>query len=573
MQSAERPILLVACLVLWWQNAGASFQAAAPDELARRLDDYLARLERFGFSGAVLAAKKDEIILNKGYGWADKENAIANSAETVFSTGSITKQFTAAAILKLEMQHKLKTNDALSKYLANVPEDKRAITLHHLLSHTSGLAADEGGGAAPDREQFVRETLQRPLQSTPGENFEYSNAGYGLLAAIIEEVSGQTYEQYLRENLFKPAGMLATGYRMPQWDAPRVAHWYVGEIDHGSPLRRPFPNWTTLGSGEILSTTTDMFKWHQALLGDTMLSAAAKKKLYTPVLHTYAYGWDITPTPFGTMIHHDGGNTLGVGADFRRFVEAGVVIIAFCNDRGETMLLGETRKNITRIVLGKEVEMPPAVAAIDTAALGKYEGNFSLPSGAKIDVAKRGRALVLSGEGQEAVSLLATGDSSTTQILREKNALVMNLIKASAEGNHRPVFEAFKDALTFEAVQKRQSQSWREWRENMGEYKSCRVLGTLAEGEEDQLTYARLDFERGVVFLRFFWGPFRLAGIRPVAAPAGKGFFHESANVFVSFDIPSARTTRLRFNVNEKGAVAGLALACKGGEFVAGKNP
>src|SRR5512145_475756 len=125
-----------------------------------------------------------------------------------------------------------------------------------------------------------------------------------------------------RTHLLLLAGMLDTGYRLPQWEAKRLAHWYVGEIANGSPLDRPFPNWSTLGSGEILSTTLDMFRWHQALSGDAILSAEAKKKLYTPVMQTYAYGWDIVPTPFGKMICHGGGNTLGVGADFRSFVDA-----------------------------------------------------------------------------------------------------------------------------------------------------------------------------------------------------------------------------------------------------------
>ncbi len=572
MKIARRIFVGMALLLLSWENTNASWPQKAAHEWQRKLNEYMTSLAQFGFSGALLVAKNDEIILNQGYGWADKENAIPNMAETVFSTGSITKQFTAAAILKLKMQGQLNTGDAIDKFIAKVPADKKAITLHQLLTHTSGLGADDGGGNAPDREQFVQEVLGRPLQHASGESFEYSNSGYGLLAAIIEKVSGQSYEQYLRENLFKPADMNFTGYRMPKWEPKKVAKWYAGEIDNGSPLDRPFPNWTTLGSGEILSTTSDMFKWHQALLGETILSAAAKNKLFTPVFRNYAYGWDVMPTPYGSMIAHDGGNTLGVGADFRRFPDSGVVIMAFCNDGGETMLLGETRRNITRLVFGKEVEMPPAAAAIETAALTKYQGTYALPSGAIIVVAQKDRELVLTGEGQEAVSLLATGDSSHAQILNEKNVLIMNLIQAGAEGNHHPIFEAFKDA-PFAAVQKRQSQIWQEWGANFGNYKGCQVFGTVPEGEEDHITRARLDFERGAVFLQFYWGPFRLAGFRSSAALPGKKFFYQAANAFVFFDVSTASATRLRFSLNEKGAVAGLALAGKSREVVAGKMP
>jgi len=547
----------------------ANALAQSSTDAAQKLDEYMSRLAQFGFSGTVLAAKNDQIILNRGYGWADKENAIANTSETVFSTGSITKQFTAAAILKLEMQGKLRTEDGIGKYLEGVPEDKQAITLHHLLTHTSGLEPDDGGGNAPEREAFVQETLARPLASAPGKSFEYSNAGYGLLAAIIEKVSGQTYEQYLQENLFKPAGMNHTGYRLPQWQAEKVARWYVGERANGSPLGRPFPNWTTLGSGEVLSTTSDMFKWHQALAGETVLSAAAKKKLYTPVFRNYAYGWDVVQSPYGLLITHDGGNTLGVGADFRRFVDSSVVIMAFCNDGGETMLLGEARRNITRLVFGKEVEMPPAVLAVDSTALAQYLGTFVLPSGAKLVVANKKRQLVLNADGQEAFNLLHGTSGSNFETL---NARVANMIAASSQGNHSLIHEAFKDDVPLEMVKARQDKIWQDWRARFGEYRSAHVLGAAPEGEEDKLTYARLEFERGHVFMQYYWGPMRLAGMRAIPAPPGKSFLPQSSREFVAFDVPTATAMQLRFNMNS-GSVSGLTLSSKSVETVASKLP
>ncbi len=146
--------------------------------------------------------------------------------DSVYDLGSITKQFTAAAILTLEMQGKLAVTDLASKYLDGVPADKSAITLHHLLTHSSGLESDFSPSDYDPvgREEYVGRALQSTLLFAPGGGYEYSNAGYSLLAAIVEKVSGQPYEIYLTERVLKPAGMRETGYKLPTWVPDRVAH-------------------------------------------------------------------------------------------------------------------------------------------------------------------------------------------------------------------------------------------------------------------------------------------------------------------------------------------------------------
>ncbi|HEX7401864.1 MAG TPA: serine hydrolase domain-containing protein, partial [candidate division Zixibacteria bacterium] len=157
-------------------------EITAREETATKLDRYLTRITPFGFSGALLVAKDGMIILNQGYGMAIRSENIRNTAETVFSTGSITKQFTAAAIMKLKMGGKLNTSDPIGKFLDGVPKDKSKITIRHLLTHTSGLVQDVGGDydAAP-RDETVKKILAEPLEFKPGERFEYANVGYTLL--------------------------------------------------------------------------------------------------------------------------------------------------------------------------------------------------------------------------------------------------------------------------------------------------------------------------------------------------------------------------------------------------------
>jgi len=321
-------------------------------EKARRVDTYLSRLVPYGFSGAFLIAEDGEIVLNKGYGLAIRSQGTANTSETVFSTGSLTKQFTAAGIMKLEMMGKLNTHDPITKYFEGVPEDKKGITLHHLLTHTAGVVDAVG----PDfvealRDPTVEKILKRPLEFPPGQEFSYSNAGYSLLAAVIEKVSGQDYETFQRKQLFLPAGMDYTGYRLPEWDKRVVAHWYVGERDNGTPLEKLYPYWNLLGNGGILSTTEDMYRWHLALLGEKVLSLDAKDKMFTPVDNDYGYGWDILESDHGLLIKHDGGSTLGSSSEIRRYLDAGLVTMLFCNQGYGRMTLMEVVREKTEALV------------------------------------------------------------------------------------------------------------------------------------------------------------------------------------------------------------------------------
>ena len=316
----------------------------AEGPLGARLDSLLRGFVDDGFSGAVLVAKDGQVILANGYGLADREKGQPVTVDTVFTIGSITKQFTAAAILKLEMQGKLSTSDRIGKYFKNVPRDKRKITLHHLLTHSAGLRSDFG----PDfqemtRDMIVERAMNGDLKFDVGERYFYSNAGYSLLGVIVEIVSGQSYEVYLAETLFGPAGMSDTGYRLPDWPAKRMAVGYEGGERWGTLLEKRWdtdgPYWNLRANGGVLSTVGDMHRWHIALQGNEILSDSAKAKLFHPHVPEnraktsfYGYGWAITPTKQGTtLIWHNGGNAIFY-ADFRHYVDEGLLIIEMTNN-------------------------------------------------------------------------------------------------------------------------------------------------------------------------------------------------------------------------------------------------
>ncbi|MFD2561442.1 serine hydrolase domain-containing protein [Aquimarina rubra] len=307
----------------------------------KKIQKYMNQLEDSGFSGSVLVAHKGNVILAKGYGYADRENKVKYTAKTVSTTGSITKQFTGAAILKLEMQGKLSVTDKLSKYFDNVPDDKKEITLHHLLTHSAGLPPAIGDDYQKiTTDEFVKKAFDRKLLFTPGTQYEYSNVGYSILGIIIEKLSGMSYEAYLYENLWKPAGMYQTGYQIPSFG--HIAVGYRGDQKWGRTTERAWaddgPYWHLRANGGVLSTVQDMYKWHKALLGDKILNVDAKAKLYGKHIEEgegagsyYGYGWAIFPTPRNTeLIAHNGGNGIFF-ADFWRYLEEDITIMMMTN--------------------------------------------------------------------------------------------------------------------------------------------------------------------------------------------------------------------------------------------------
>lgn len=339
------------------------------NNIKNKIDEYMTRSEKNGFSGAILVAKNGEIILSKGYGLADRERNIPITSQTVFTTGSITKQFTGAAILKLQMMGELSVQDPITKYFKDVPADKKGITLHHLLTHTAGFPGAIGGDFVPIlRDDFIKLAMEKKLNHKPGERYEYSNVGFSLLGAIIEIVTGKTYEAFLNEHLFKPAGMIKTGYRIPKWDLDELAHGYRSDDDWGTLLDKPWaedgPYWHLRANGGILSTVEDMYQWHLALQGDKILSDVAKQAFYTPYVSEgedansyYGYGWAIFTTPRNTrLIAHNGGNMI-FAADFLRYVDEDVVIIIMSNTTEKSAI--RISPDIARIVFGYDYQLPP----------------------------------------------------------------------------------------------------------------------------------------------------------------------------------------------------------------------
>jgi len=540
-------------------------------EVAKKLDSYLTRITPFGFSGALFVAKDGKVILNKGYGLAIRSENVANTSETVFSTGSITKQFTAAGIMKLEMMGKLKTDDPITIYFDDVPEDKKGITLHHLLTHTSGVIDTTGPDfVVASRDETMKKILDAPLRFKPGERFAYSNAGYSMLAAVIEKVSGQSYEEFMNKNIFTPAGMKYTGYRMPEWGKKVVAHWYVGDKDNRTPLEKPYPYWHYLGNGGILSTTEDMYKWHKALLGDKVLSSEVKKKMFTPFLNDYGYGWDVLEREMGTLIQHDGGSMLGCSTEMRRYIDAGVVTMLFCNQSfGQQTLMEVVRDKIETLVFGGDVNFPPEVSAVEPEKLQKFVGAYKLGSGGHLEVEQKHGTLVIHAQGQDAVCLLFDPENPDPAHFEELNRLSESVFKAALNGDYEP----FGDVLLnkerrLKRVKELVDMRLRMYKERTGAIKNVTSIGTLPstfDGEKVALTYVELKGEKGSMFFVLYWRGKKNVGVGPTMPPGEMVllFLPVSEMEFAGYRIDTAISGRIRFKPDAEGYVVGLTIPGK----------
>lgn len=319
-----------------------------PVEVVDKLKAWLSQLGQSGnFSGAVLVAHQGQVLISGGYGLADREKNILNTPETRFRLGSITKQFTAMGILILEAQGRLEAADLACDYLDDCPAGWEAITLEHLLNHTSGIPnftelpdyrALRATPVSPA--QLLERFAGRPLDFPPGAGWRYSNSGYVVLGYVIEQVSGLSYEAFLRQAVFEPLGLANTGY---DHNADGVA---VGYVDQYSSLPADHIDMSIpYAAGGLYSTVADLYAWDQALYTERLAPQAYLDKLTAspaPIADGggwgYAYGWGVIRAEGQTIMQHQGGIE-GFATIITRYLDSRSVIIVLSNEQNEDVAM------------------------------------------------------------------------------------------------------------------------------------------------------------------------------------------------------------------------------------------
>lgn len=308
---------------------------------ADRVDDLIkSEMQKHQIAGLALLVTKDgQPVKTNGYGVANLEWNVPVTEQTVFEIGSITKQFTAACILLLAEDGKLSLDDKISRHLMNTPAGWSNITIRHLLTHTSGIRnyTTEDGFELRlhlTQEQFVQKIGSFPLAFQPGDAWKYCNSGYNLLGFIVENASGKSYWDFLRERVFQPLQMVNTTSRIPGIVVPHRASGY--EMNHHVPINRDYDLTDLFSAGAIISTVVDMAKWNAALDGDKLLKGSSKQQWWTPMklnngkLQNYGFGWFLDPLNGHKNIGH-GGATSGFSATIERFPDDQLSIIILCN--------------------------------------------------------------------------------------------------------------------------------------------------------------------------------------------------------------------------------------------------
>jgi CubicO group peptidase (beta-lactamase class C family) len=390
-----------------WQapppESSAAPAAAAFDQV---IETYRARGQ---FNGTVLIEKDGRVLYQKS---AQLGQVPAGDAATRFRIGSVTKQFTAAAILKLEEEGKLDVDDSLATYWPDFPHGDR-LTLHMLLSHTSGLddrwmstdAFDrivESGGSLEQVVELIRTTVT-PV--APGTRHRYANANYMLLGGLIETLAGQSYESFLAERLLVPAGLPEVGVSTTTGPVPGGVEGY-GWDERGDQLLVPssVQYGVAYSSGAVYASPSELCKWDRVLGSDLVLSAASRVRMETPVLGNYAYGWGVYDYGGHRGVEH-GGAIEGFRTFFVRLVDDGVCIVVAANV--EPSPEDAIAAALAEAYLGLPSRLPPEPVTLSAQQLERLTGRYRDTSGHLIEVTQEGDTLRLShGDDLRGIKLI-----------------------------------------------------------------------------------------------------------------------------------------------------------------------
>ncbi len=376
-------------------SATAAPPAASPAApLGVWVDTYVAAFgkrwgEGYAFSGYLALVRDGEVVFGKAYGKVDRGKGVVATTDTRFRIGSLTKQFTAAAILTLVERGKLRTSDSIRAHLPDAPASWDEITIHHLLTHTSGIASYTADAELMNererphtRAQVIAHFRERPPEFEPGARFAYSNSGYFLLGVVIERVSGMTYEAYLKEHVLAPAGMTRTS-TVDAPDAPDAAIGYtIGDDDEVERARTPDMS-VPFSAGALRSTVTDLVAWDRALAGTAVLGEASRQRMFTVDKSTYAYGVNRAEQWGHDVLSHTGGID-GFTSYFARALDTRWSVIALSNNDGfEAKKVGIAA---LEMALTGEPLAPPeerAALAVDAAFAGRVTGEYRLTEESK----------------------------------------------------------------------------------------------------------------------------------------------------------------------------------------------
>ncbi len=392
-------------------SKGATGDVPAPEKLVDGL--YSKVNEKANPGIALLVARDGKIIYEKGFGYADIQKKVKITPETKFRIGSITKQFIASAILKLQEEGKISVKDKLSKFFPDFPRGNE-VTIHHLLTHTSGIHSFTNNPnflvdvlKPVTNEQLLNYFKNDRYDFNPGEQYMYNNSGYFLLGYIIEKITGDSYGNFLKKNFFDPLQMTNTGVHKPKIQLTNEAYGYQSENET---YRRALDwnmDWAG-GAGSLYSTVGDLYKWNEAVFSDKVLKRESLKAAFTPVLLNdgkepagtkYGYGWALSEYRNIPSIGHSGG-LHGFISQLLRLPEENITVVMLTNVLPPQVELDPMK--IAELYIWKDMAKQTSFkqSAIVEKDLDKYTGRYDFTNGAVMLISKENDGLYAQLSGQ-----------------------------------------------------------------------------------------------------------------------------------------------------------------------------
>lgn len=545
-------------------EAGNTLPVAGQLQIEAAQEHYR-RAASFGFSGGLRLLQHGAVRLSTTSGFADHSRRIPMGEETVFNIGSVTKQFTAAAILKMEELGRLRTSDPINKFLPDVPAEKAGITIHQLLSHQGGFKHSMADLArTPERDAAVREMLTAELKHPPGTAFSYSNVGYALLAAIVDRLSERGYEAFLREQLWLPLGIAKTGMVLPDWREAQIADGLEFSGTTSAKVPEEWSDtgttWFTRGAGGMDSTMIELTRWAEALRTGGMLSDASRRKLFWPHVRMntkrilyYGYGWSLEQEKDGScIIGHNGGG--GVHYDVLSIVPQQKAVVATFNTQQKTPWSFNSNfvESLNPVLTGASLIFPEIGSS---PADARHAGVYELKSGERFRVIAEGGSLKIPSDSVAALRVFAPWQVITQAPIaqfEDPGAIVGPIFEGINRGEYGKLIERLSPESTAKAENDFWSGYWPQLTQRMGPYRGADVVGTFMRGDRLR-TLVRLRFEKSstVVALVHSPGGKMFIDVIPssfypeVYLAPGRG--HE----YVSFYPTTQRTISVRFEGND----------------------
>jgi CubicO group peptidase (beta-lactamase class C family) len=404
---------------------------------------------------AVLVAQNGDIIYQNGFGYADVGNKIQMTPDFKFKIGSISKQFSAVAILKLQEEGKISVQDKLSKYIPDFPRGNE-VSIYHLLTHTSGIHSYENqrnfSMLVPVSPQALIDSIKTfPYDFNPGEKYQYNNSGYCILAYLVEKISGKTLGEYLNETFFKPLGMNDTGIYKSSSVLNNEAYGY--SMENGAVKKAPYQEMTwAFGVGGIYSTVQDLYTWNEAIFDGKILSEASLKTAFTPaVLNNnektdYGYGWFISTKRGIRFIQHSGG-VFGFSTYLEHQPENKLTVCVLCNSLPTPEGINPVSNGqfISEFILNNKMEKESTFAVGTTISeniLKKYVGRYNYGQGRIMMITREGKQLYgrLSGETKNPLTPYSTDEfylkamDAKIEFFSDESNVVTHLIHYQKDG-------------------------------------------------------------------------------------------------------------------------------------------